>query len=167
MLVAVSLNAQQSAINTIFKQYAEDDRFTAIYVSEAMFSLFGDIEVEKEEDQQILDIVSGLKELHVLTTEASNGLKLYEEANRKIDVSNYTPLLTVKDEGDNVRIYIKKNGKLIDELLLLVGSTDEFVLLSLVGEIDLQKIANLSKVMDIQGLEQLKNLKGKGAEGDQ
>lgn len=161
---SLALQAQNSAVNTLFKQYAEDDKFTAVYISEHMFSLLGDIKVEDTEDQAIMELLSGMKELHVLTTEEGDGLALYEEASKKINTSSYKNLMTVRDGDENVRIFIKESGKkkIIDELLLLVGSQDEFVLVSLIGNIDLDKISKLSGNLDIKGLDQLKQLEEKG-----
>jgi hypothetical protein len=57
-----------------------------------------------------------------------------------------------------VRIWSRDKGNIIEELLLLVGSPDEFVLLSLTGKIDLDKISELSNTLDVQGLEHLDKL---------
>jgi hypothetical protein len=164
LLGSIALQAQNSAVNTLFKQYAEDDKFTAVYISEHMFSLLGEIQVEGEEDQAIMDLLSGMKELHVLTTEEGDGMKIYEEASKKINTASYKNLMTVKDGDENVRIFIKESGKknVIDELLLLVGSKEEFVLVNLIGSIDLDKISKLSGSLDIKGLDQLKQLEEKG-----
>jgi len=158
LLVSTFTVHAQSAINTIFKKYAENDKFTAVYISSDMFSLFSNIKVEDQEEQAVLEIIGGLKELHVLTTEEGDGIQLYKEASKKLDLPSYKTLLTVRDKEENVRIYTKLENKVISELLILVGNKDEFVLVSLLGTIDLKKIANLSNVMDIQGLEQLKKI---------
>jgi hypothetical protein len=118
-----------------------------------MFSLFADIDVENPEDKEVMAILQGLKSLQVLTTE-DQGKKYYEEAISLIDQTEYKMLMKVKDGDTNVRFLIKKEGNIVKELLLLVGG-DEFVLLSIVGNINLKKISKLAKHMDIQGLEHL------------
>ncbi|MEO6760609.1 MAG: DUF4252 domain-containing protein, partial [Saprospiraceae bacterium] len=70
-------------------------------------------------------------------------------------------LLTVRDGQQNVRIWIKDTGNVIEELLLLVGSPNEFTLLSFTGKIDLDKISTLSKTLDINGADQLDKIKPK------
>ena len=164
VLLSMSIHAQ-SAINTLFKQYADNDKFTAVYVSEAMFAMFGEIKTEDADDQAVMDILKGLKELHVLTTEEGDGLKYYEEASKKINSAAYKTLVTVRDKDENVKIFVKEEGKIITELLVLVGSKEEFVLVSLIGKIDLKQISKLSGQMDIKGLDQLKKMdEQKGAE---
>ena len=145
--------AQNNAIEKYFQKYEDKESFTSVYVSEYMFSLFADIDMKNAEDKEVMEILQGLKSLQVLTTE-EDGQKYYEEAIKLIDQSEYKMLMKVKDGNTNVRFLIKKEGNEVKELLLLVGG-DEFVLLSIMGNIDLKKISKLAKLMDIQGMEHL------------
>lgn len=148
------LQAQNNAIDKYFSKYADDDAFTSVYISEYMFSLFANADLEDEDSEDVLEILSGLKSLQVLTTD-KHGLKLYEEALGLIKQTEYKVLMKVKEENSKVQFLLKKEGKQVKELLLLVGSEDEFVLLSIVGDIALSKISKLAKHMDIQGLQHL------------
>jgi len=153
------LNAQD-AITKYFNQYVDDERFTVVYISPKMFEILGKLDIDElqdEEAQIIMDVVSELEGLRVLTTEETP-LKFYEEAKSKINTKEYEVLLTVRDEGENVQFLIKDEGNTINELLLLVGGEDEFVLLSFMGNIDLDKIAQLAKKLDVKGVEHLDKL---------
>ncbi|MFT5646860.1 MAG: hypothetical protein ACI976_001546 [Aureispira sp.] len=145
--------AQNNAIEKYFQKYEDKESFTSVYVSEYMFSLFADIDMENAEDKEVMEILQGLKSLQVLTTD-EDGKKYYEEAIKLIDQNEYKVLMKVKDGDTNVRFLIKKEGNKVKELLLLVGG-DEFVLLSIMGDINLNKISKLAKHMDIQGMEHL------------
>jgi len=149
--------AQDNAIDKYFQKYAEDDAFTSVYVSEYMFSLFANVDADDPEDKEVMDILKGLKGLQVLTTE-KNGLKLYEEAIKLVNKTEYKVLMKVKEESSKIQLLIKEEGKQVRELLLLVGEEDDFVLLSIVGDIALDKISKLAKHMDIKGLEHLNNV---------
>lgn len=149
--------AQNNAIEKYFQKYEDKESFTSVYISEYMFSLFADIDMENAEDKEVMEILQGLKSLQVLTTD-ENGKKYYEDAIQLIDQKEYKLLMKVKDGDTNVRFLIKKEGNQVKELLLLVGG-DEFVLLSIVGNINLKKISKLAKHMDIQGMEHLGKVK--------
>ena len=96
----------------------------------------------------------------MLTSDSiSNGIALYKEALNKVPAGEYSERLTVRDGQENVRIWVKDSGNIINELLLLVGSPDEFVLLSLTGRIDLDKISEISKGLNIDGVKQLEKIK--------
>ncbi|TNE55849.1 MAG: DUF4252 domain-containing protein [Bacteroidetes bacterium] len=159
-LFAAVAPAQNDAINRFFNQYMEDERFTVVFVSPKMFSLVSKISTEDEDWEKFREVVGGLTGLRVLTSDSlDSGLQLYKEALSKVPKTEYSELLTVRDGQENVRIWVKDSGSIINELLLLVGSPDEFVLLSLTGTIDLDKISELSKGLDIEGVEHLDKVK--------
>lgn len=161
-------NAQNDAISSYFDQYVEDDNFTVVYISPKMFNMITKLDLNELKDiknepetQMALDIISNLKGLRVLTTE-KNPSKFYEEAIAKIPTQSYDLLMSVRDKGENVRIFTKDDGgSIIHELLLLVGGGSEFVMLSLTGVIDLEKVGHLAKIMDIKGAEHLDKVKDK------
>ncbi len=164
------LNAQSDAITKYFDQYVNDQRFTVVYISPKMFEILGKLDLEElkdDEAQVIMEVVKDLKGLRVLTTEITPR-KFYEEAIAKIKTSEYEILLTVRDEEENVQFLIKDEGDIINELLLLVGGEDEFVMLSFVGNIDINKISHLAKKLDVKGVDHLDKLdeeNNKGKEG--
>jgi len=69
-------------------------------------------------------------------------------------------LMKVRDGEENIKFLLRENedSKVIEELLLLVGGEDNFVMVSLVGIIDLSKIGKLSNAVDMEGLEYLDKL---------
>lgn len=154
--------AQNDALTRFFDQYMEDERFTVVYISPKMFQMVAKIETDDPEWNKFRDVVKDLSGLRVLTADSiSNGTALYKEALGKIPQNEYAELLTVRDGKENVRIWVKDSGNIINELLLLVGAPDEFVLLSFTGKIDLDKISSLSKSLDVQGAEHLNKIKSK------
>ena len=66
--------------------------------------------------------------------------------------------MSVRSEDTDMKFLIKEKGKIISELLMVMGGNDEFFIISLVGDIDLKQIARLSKGMDIDGLENLEKI---------
>lgn len=162
LLTAIALPAfaQQDAISRYFEKYMDDERFTMVYISPKVFQMVARME-NKDIDEEVMDIISDLQGLRILTSE-SEPLKLYEEAVKKIDTKEYEPLMLVREgKEENVQFLIKEDGDMISELLMLVGSPDDFVLMSFIGLIDLNKISKLSEGMDIQGMEHLKEIENK------
>lgn len=155
-----TVHAQNDAVTRFFNAYAEDERFTVVYISSKMFQLVSKIETDDADWNNFRSVVQDLTGLRVLTADSLvNGAALYKEALSKVPATEYAELLTVRDGQENVRFWIKDQGNVIEELLLLVGAPDEFVLLSFTGKIDLDKISNLSKSLDIQGAEHLNKIK--------
>lgn len=154
-----SAMAQDDAISRYFSKYAEDERFTTVYISPKMFSMVAKISTNDPEWEKTRDVVKDLKGLRVLVADSTNGIPLYREAMSKIPTNEYEELITVKDKGENVRIMVKESGDVISELLLLVGGADQFVMLSFAGKIDLNKISSLAKSLNVEGAEHLDKVK--------
>lgn len=162
LFFAAILSAQNDAINRFFSQYMDDERFTVVFVSPKMFNIVSKISTDDEDWENFREVIGGLKGLRVLTADSiADGMKLYKEALDKVPATEYEELVTVRDGKENVRIWVKDSGNIINELLLLVGSPDQFVLLSLAGKIDLDKISSLSKGLDIDGVKHLEKAKTK------
>lgn len=159
--MAFSVHAQNDAISTYFDQYLDDDNFTVVYVSGKMFDMIAKVdidELQEEEAQAIMDVAKDIKGLRVLVTDV-NPKQYYKEARRLVKGDDgYEVLLTVRDKGDNVNFWIKESNNIIEELFLLVGSDDEFVLVSFLGRLDLNKIAKLADTIEMSGAEHLKKI---------
>lgn len=156
----LSANAQNDAITRFFNQYADDERFTVVYIAPKLFQLVSKVETDDEDWNNIREVVKDLGGLRVLAADSiTDGLAMYKTALSKVPASEYSELLTVRDKDENVRIWTKDSGNVIEELLLLVGKPDEFVMLSFTGKIDLDKISSLSKVLDVKGADELERIK--------
>ena len=160
---SVSMNAQNDAISRFFGNYMENDDFTSVYISPKMFQMISKLDLSDENDpdaKATMEMIKDIKGLRILTSE-KNPMALYKEAMHKFNTSDYEVLMSVKDEGENVRFWIKEADNVVNELLLLVGGKDEFVLLSFVGNIDLNKISKLAGSIDVKGAKYLEEVKGK------
>lgn len=152
--------AQTDAISKFFSKYQNDDSFSQITVSSKMFSLFTNMDVETAEDKEVLDAISKIKGLRILSKEdARNARELYKEAFALIPVKEYEELMTVRDKDADMKFLIKDDGKgKISELIMVMGGVDNFMVMTLIGEIDLKQVSRIGKKMDIDGLKNLENL---------
>lgn len=147
-------NTTASAIDKYFSSYVEDKRFDVVYISPKLFQMIGRIDskiLDMEDDAEakaVLEMAKDLQGLRILTTDETPEV-FYKEAKAKINTKEYEVLLTVRDkDGDNVEFLIKESNNVIQELLLLSGGKEEFVLLSFMGNLDLNKITRLAKEIE-------------------
>ena len=154
--------AQADAISKYFSQYADDDKFTSVYISNRMFSLFAKAMEDDKEDRDIKQAISKLKGIRILSSDKlADGKKMYQEAARNLPLKGYEELMVVKSEGQELKFLIIEAGGKISELLMLSGGGKDFFLLSLIGDIDLKQISKLSRSMDVKGMENLEKLDDK------
>ncbi len=151
-------SSQADAIEKYFSKYYDDESFTTVYVSPKMFQMVTKV-ISENENEEIKELIEGIKGLRILRSE-TNAPALYEEAINTINTKEYEVLMTVRDKENNVQFLTKESNDIISELLLLVGG-DEFVMLSFVGNINLNSIAKLAKSLDIDGAEHLEKLEDK------
>jgi hypothetical protein len=160
VMITMEAQAQTDAITKFFNKYSADESFTQVTVSSKMFSLFTNMEAETPEDKEVLEAISKLKGLRILAKEKdSNSRALYKEAFALIPAKEYEELMSVRDKDKDMKFYIKESSGKISELLMLAGGDDEFMVLSLFGEIDLKQISRIGRKMNVEGLEKLEKMK--------
>lgn len=161
MMLMVTLPAAanaQDVISKFFTKYQNDETFTNVNISSKMFGLFTEMEAETPEDKEVLEAISKLKGLKILAKEnARNSRELYKEALSLIP-KDFEELMSVRDKDKDMKFMIEENDGKISEMLMIVGGNEEFMIMSLFGEIDLKQISRIGSKMNIKGLENLRNM---------
>lgn len=159
MLMVVGAFAQGEAVSKFFSKYQSDDTFSQVTISSKMFGLFTNMELEDKDDQEVLNAISKLKGLKILAKDETRDARgLYEEANRMLPKSEYEELMYVRDKEKDMRFFINEKGGKISELVMIAGGSNDFMLLSVFGEIDLKQISKIGSKMDVDGLKDLERL---------
>jgi len=157
------LSAQQgSVIERFFQKYENDRSFTVITITPKMFSMFAKVDPGDADAKNMMKVIQKLKGLRILTKETTkDGPRLYKEAAAFLG-SDFDELMTVRDKDSDLKFLVKEDAKgNINELVMLVGSADEFLAMSLVGTLDLNEISQIANGINIQGMDKLKNVKKK------
>lgn len=156
---AFTLKAQNDAIERFFNKYIDDPNFSYAIITGKMFSLFTHMEGTTDEDQALLDAIASVKGLKVLAAEKTEkGNALYDEAFKMIPTNEYEELMTVRDEDGKMKFFVKEDKGIISELLMIRGGTHDFMIMSLVGNIDLKQISKLARFVDVRGFEHFENV---------
>lgn len=161
MLMSIGAFAQDNAITKFFSKYQDDETFSQVTVSSKMFSLLTDMEVDNPEDQEVINAISKLKGLRILAKDDTrDGRTLYKEALALLPTKDYEELMSVRDDDKDMKFFIRSGASTskIAELVMVMGGNDDFMVLTLFGEIDLKQIGKIGSKMDIHGLENLHKL---------
>lgn len=162
---ALGANAQSTAISKYFDKYVDDASFMHINISGKMFQMMANIEFESEEEQKLIQESLGkIKRVQVLGKEDSvDGRSMYKEAIGLVEGKGFEELMSVREDDKDIRFLIKEKDNKIDELFMVMGGTNEFGMLSIVGDgIDINALYKLSKSVGMEGFEELEFLDGKG-----
>jgi len=118
--------------------------------------------IAQDSDEEYMDLIKNINSLKVYATENKEVAKDMENAAKSyLKSANLEELMRVKDDGSNVTIYVKegKSEDFVKELFMFVkdgdNTSNESVIISLTGDIDLNQIAKLTEKMDLPGGEHL------------
>jgi hypothetical protein len=158
-MLSVSVHAQNDAITRFFEKYTADESFTQVTVSSKMFNLFTNMDADTPEDKELLEAISKLKGLRILAKDnARNARELYREAFALIPKADYEELMSVRDDQKDMKFMIREAGGKISELLMVMGGPEEFMIMSVFGDIDLKQISRIGRKMNVSGLEKLERM---------
>lgn len=138
-----------------FDKFEDNELVTTVVVSQKMFQMLSKIDNKDPEAKEFMEIANKLTGLKIFTTEnKSVGQKMKSEVENYLSKSVLTELMRVKDKSTNVKFYVKqgKSENLVSELLMFVedsGTSKQTVILTLTGDIDLNKIGVLTKNMNL------------------
>lgn len=164
--VVLALVCYTGFSQSMFDKYEDLDNVSAVVVNQSMFRLLAniDVEVDDPEAKDFMDIAKSLKNLKVFITEDKEiSADMKKSMDSYLNSNSLEELMRVKDKDANVKFYIKegKDEDHVSELLMFVtgiseaadvevnGRKFETVLLSLTGDIDLNKIGSLTSKMNL------------------
>ena len=158
-LISTSLIFSQS----LFEKYEDMDNVSSVVVNQKMFGMLAEMKVKTNdpETDAFLDQIKMLNSLTVFTTkDTSVSDAISADVNTYVKASKLEELMRVKDGDQNIKFYVQsgRDEFHVSELLMLVRgrlSSDETVLLSLNGDIDLRTLAVLTDQLNVPGGKQL------------
>jgi Domain of unknown function (DUF4252) len=162
MMVAVAAQAQNDAIVKFFNKYQSDESFSQVNVSGKMFSMMANLDGDTPENKALIAAISKIRGLKILSkSEARNSRELYKEAMAMIPSNDFEELMTIRDKDKDMKFFTKEAGGKISELVMVMGGNDEFLVMTLFGEIDLKEMSKIGKAVNIDGLNNLEKIKDK------
>jgi hypothetical protein len=160
--MTVNLNAQ-SIMDKLYDKYSGYEGYTSVYISKYMFDMFRNNETPVATGDEMEQMISKLNCIKILVNDDDPltiaPVNLYQEMMKILPSSAYKEIMTVKDKGKDVKFYAKEEKNKVVELLLVIGGKDENALISIQGDIDMNNISKLAKSMNIEGMENLENIK--------
>jgi len=160
LIVSYTTFAQES----IFDKFEDMDDVTSVIVNKEAFQMLSSFKGNDPESQEYVKMVQNLSSLKVFTTESSEiATQMKNVVSNYLKKAKLTELMRVKDKDAHVKIYIRKgkDENHVSELLMFVSdlknkADQQAVILSLTGDIDLNKISELTNSYIPESGKQLK-----------
>ena len=157
LLIAIAIipftNYAQSSI---FDKFEDMDDVTTVVVTKEAFKMLAKFKSGGEEGAEYFDMVKGLNSFRVFTTDNSDiANQMGSVVTKYLKSEKMTELMRVKEKDTKVKIYVRsgKDDDHVSELLMYVSGIEKYnneikaesVILSLTGDIDLNKISKLTE----------------------
>ena len=153
---------QDDAISKFFPDIDSDENVTRVTISSKMFEMFMHVEPETEEERQLLETISDLRGMRIITKDnMQDGLAYYRKALKKPS-AEYEELLSVSEPEENFTFFIKEIDGDIHEVFMIFGDKESVVLMSIRGLINLRELSKLSRQMNIEGMKYLDHIDDEG-----
>jgi len=160
VMMAVAAQAQSDAIAKFFTKYQNDENFSQVNISGKMFSMMANLDGNTPEEKAMISAISKIKGLKILKRDETRlSRDLYKEAMAMIPAGEFEELMTIRDKDKDMKFYTKESGGKISELIMIMGGNDEFLLMTLFGEIDLKEMGKIGRSVNIDGLQNLDKIK--------
>jgi hypothetical protein len=162
MILFAAVSFGQNASDKLFEKYSGQEGVTSVHITSYMFELFADLEGE-DDMKEFQELAAQIDRIKILSCENSEqqpdiAKDFYADISKNIPLDSYKPLMEVREEDQEVNVLIQESNKKISEVLMLVHEVTSTVLISVTGDIDLNKLAKLSSAMNIDGFENLEDI---------
>jgi TusA-related sulfurtransferase len=170
-VMAIMLLPALSMAQDVFEKYSDNSDVTYVSIKPKMFQMIAKmgINVDEPEAKAYMDMVKSITSFKTIVTDNS---AISADISKwvKSRSSSLEELMQVKDEGSEVKFYVKegKDSDHVKELLIYVNGIDkamkgngvnvngevrkiQTVVVSLTGDIDLNEISKLTEKMNIPG----------------
>ncbi|MFO8022292.1 MAG: DUF4252 domain-containing protein [Perlabentimonas sp.] len=145
VLVLLTMNLgsafAQPFIDNVFNKYAGKKGFTSVLITPELFKLLSFVD---KEDKDLKFLSEKLKSLKILVSEEKS-IGFTNEIRSELSKSDYLSIMEVIDGTQKVNFYIKQDGEVISDLILLAIDENEEVLLAITGNMKMSDLTALGK----------------------
>ena len=158
-MLAFPAMAQEDALKDL-PGYVDFGEMTSIYgepkvnisIGGALLGFVG--AMAKNDDPEAAAIFNKLKgvRVSVYNTEDAGAGAALEQVSRVKDLlqaSDWEPIVQVNDDGEQVQIFIKINGTVMDGLTLMAVDEEEAVFINVIGQLDPNELSQVMGNFDI------------------
>ena len=160
LFITVTLLPLLSSAQSFFDQLEDMNNVDMVVITKDAFEIlskFENVQIENNQGMQIFKIIRDLNEFKMFSTDDATVANTMDVMSKKaIKKQNLTELMRVKDDDSRIKIYVKatKNKDFVSEVLMFIRDIDknsmknkEAVIVSLTGNIDINKISELTDTL--------------------
>lgn len=150
----------QGIIEREYANYLDQEDVTHVYVSGKMFDMASTIAkgIDDSEVKELSEFASKIQSFSLIKVPNKEVAMSEFKKGKNSIASDYEELMRIRDEGTRFAIYVDEENDIVYEVVGLGVVDGEFIALSLVGEMDLNKIAEFVGKIENDALEPFKRI---------
>ncbi|MDT0607207.1 DUF4252 domain-containing protein [Croceitalea rosinachiae] len=173
-LILVGLLPFIGISQSIFDKYQDSENVGTVIINKGLLGIVASMSADEQDKEtlEFIELAKSIDDIKIFVSEdASASADMAATMKKYVKSASLDEMMRVKDGDTNVRFYIKngRNSNHVSELLMFVTGIDdkgkkenrpnfETVLLTMTGDIDLNKIGTITNKMNLP--KQLKKAKG-------
>ncbi len=145
LIIALFCSSLSFAQKALFDKYAEMDNVESVYISKAMFQMMPNIETK---DINLKNMKGKIESLQILNTENKQKADLMRKDFSGLITKQHEELMRVKGNDTKATFYARKNGEIINELIMIASTEKQFTVIQLLGSFTLQDIQEITSTLN-------------------
>lgn len=148
-LCVAGLLEAQDFVSRFMKDRTSDSNLECISISLKMIQEVLDIKADAS-NKELLDMISELKSMQILSSDVK-GKMYYKEAEEilKRNTTRFEPFASYQAKDMSSQILVRRRGKNIVELVMLVNEGDGFSVINFTGDMNDDFIKRISKSLQV------------------
>lgn len=145
--------SQTECIENFYDKYVDNEKISDLSLNGWILSL-----ASKMSDEEGTEILEKITKLRIMIAEEKNIVTKpdIKKLMRDVRKNEFEDLMTIRDEGSRVNFMIREEGDNITNVLVIIHGDDDFILLSLEGNLNFDDLKELN--FDVEGGDVFKNL---------
>lgn len=138
---------------------SDEDSIVEVHLSGSLLSSIASVD---SADEGFGSFLRGLRSIEAYvvkigedTARVDRAIRLVRDTELKLERQGWERLARIREKSSNVNIFVRHNEPFIDGLVVLIVDKDqgEVVFANIAGRIDLARLGELSRMVDIRGLD--------------
>ena len=147
-VIAVTSLAQSSD-NSLYKKYSGKQGVSSVYISPAMFKLMQklpEVELADDRDVHFERIIKTFEGMYIIEAEDTPLVKeLTSDVEARLHKGQLALLMEVVEKDEKVRMYVRQEGELIKQFIMLELEDDSATYISIVADMPVEDFNALIK----------------------
>jgi len=151
-------NGQTRSIREFQEKYRDFGTYFSLRIDGGLLKGLSKLETNSEEAEEFFGLISEIEAIDIHSIgreEADFNHSDLQKFKKQVKKDKYEELMMVRDTDGNVDFLIKESRGRVSDLLLMVDGKEEFLVMNINGDIDLDHISKLGKQMNMRGMEHL------------